>query len=189
MRGVSHPPGSRRIPRRPAGQTAPPQPPAEPTAGSTIAAPESRSRGAGASAPARVVCRMDPRRRIDAPAPRPSDSRLAPRALQGTFGLINLGPSPDEIRQAELEAKIKSVLRGHYKIGVMGKGGVGKTTCPPASDRSSPSCARRTGWWPSTPTPRSASSAAASTRTRRAPTGSWPPTSTSRRSPIAQPGG
>jgi MinD-like ATPase involved in chromosome partitioning or flagellar assembly len=42
--------------------------------------------------------------------------------------LINPGQGPDEIRQAELEAKIKSVLRGHYKVGVMGKGGVGKTT-------------------------------------------------------------
>jgi MinD-like ATPase involved in chromosome partitioning or flagellar assembly len=47
---------------------------------------------------------------------------------KATFGVVNLGPSPDEIRQSELEAKIKSVLRGHYKIGVMGKGGVGKTT-------------------------------------------------------------
>ncbi|HEX2284936.1 MAG TPA: MinD/ParA family protein [Mycobacterium sp.] len=47
---------------------------------------------------------------------------------KASFGLINLGQGPDEIRQAELEAKIKSVLRGHYKIGVMGKGGVGKTT-------------------------------------------------------------
>jgi MinD-like ATPase involved in chromosome partitioning or flagellar assembly len=45
-----------------------------------------------------------------------------------TFGMINPGQSPDEIRQAELESKIKGVLRGHYKIGVMGKGGVGKTT-------------------------------------------------------------
>jgi MinD-like ATPase involved in chromosome partitioning or flagellar assembly len=47
---------------------------------------------------------------------------------KATFGLVNIGPSADEIRQAELEAKIKSVLRGHYKVGVMGKGGVGKTT-------------------------------------------------------------
>ena len=47
---------------------------------------------------------------------------------KATFGLVNLGPSADEIRQAELENKIKSVLRGHYKVGVMGKGGVGKTT-------------------------------------------------------------
>jgi MinD-like ATPase involved in chromosome partitioning or flagellar assembly len=45
-----------------------------------------------------------------------------------TFGLVNPGPSPDEIREAELEAGIRGVLRGHYKIGVMGKGGVGKTT-------------------------------------------------------------
>jgi MinD-like ATPase involved in chromosome partitioning or flagellar assembly len=45
-----------------------------------------------------------------------------------TFGAINLGQSAEELRQAESEARIKSVLRGHYKIGVMGKGGVGKTT-------------------------------------------------------------
>jgi len=47
---------------------------------------------------------------------------------KATFGLVNIGPSVDERRQAELENKIKSVLRGHYKVGVMGKGGVGKTT-------------------------------------------------------------
>jgi MinD-like ATPase involved in chromosome partitioning or flagellar assembly len=60
--------------------------------------------------------------------------RLAPTrgwrltVLRLTFGVVNLGQSEDEIREAELEAQIKSVLRGHYKIGVMGKGGVGKTT-------------------------------------------------------------
>ncbi|AKS31692.1 MinD/ParA family protein [Mycolicibacterium goodii] len=47
---------------------------------------------------------------------------------RATFGLVNPGPSGEELRQAELEAKIRGVLRGHYKIGVMGKGGVGKTT-------------------------------------------------------------
>jgi MinD-like ATPase involved in chromosome partitioning or flagellar assembly len=47
---------------------------------------------------------------------------------RGSFGLINLGPSPDEQRLADLENKIRSLLRGHYKIGVFGKGGVGKTT-------------------------------------------------------------
>jgi MinD-like ATPase involved in chromosome partitioning or flagellar assembly len=45
-----------------------------------------------------------------------------------TFGLVNLGMSPDEQRLAGLESKIRSLLRGHYKIGVLGKGGVGKTT-------------------------------------------------------------
>jgi MinD-like ATPase involved in chromosome partitioning or flagellar assembly len=49
-------------------------------------------------------------------------------AYKLSFGLINPGQSPDEIRQAELEARIRVVLRGHYKVGVMGKGGVGKTT-------------------------------------------------------------
>lgn len=60
------------------------------------------------------------------PAPPTRGWRRALHTL--TFGLVNLGPSPDEIRAAELEASIRGVLRGHYKIGVMGKGGVGKTT-------------------------------------------------------------
>ena len=45
-----------------------------------------------------------------------------------SFGLINLGPSAGERRQAELVTRIRSLLRGHYKIGVLGKGGTGKTT-------------------------------------------------------------
>jgi MinD-like ATPase involved in chromosome partitioning or flagellar assembly len=45
-----------------------------------------------------------------------------------SFGLINPGQSPEEIREAELEARVKVLMRGHYKVGVMGKGGVGKTT-------------------------------------------------------------
>jgi len=48
--------------------------------------------------------------------------------LRASFGLINLGQSPGERRQAELEAKIRSGLRGRFKIGVLGKGGTGKTT-------------------------------------------------------------
>ena len=48
--------------------------------------------------------------------------------FKASFGLIDPGPSTEEIRQTELEAKIRSVVRGHYKVGVMGKGGVGKTT-------------------------------------------------------------
>lgn len=47
---------------------------------------------------------------------------------KATFGLVNLGPSPEERRVAELEAAIRGPLRGRFKIGVMGKGGVGKTT-------------------------------------------------------------
>ncbi len=63
------------------------------------------------------------------PARKPPPGRGWRRALfKATFGLVNLGQSPDELHLAALEAQIRSVLRGHYKIGVLGKGGVGKTT-------------------------------------------------------------
>jgi len=45
-----------------------------------------------------------------------------------TFKLINPGQSPDERYEAELQAKVRTLLRGTYKIGVLGKGGVGKST-------------------------------------------------------------
>ena len=45
-----------------------------------------------------------------------------------SFKLINLGWSPDERYQAELEARTRTLLRGTYKIGVLGKGGAGKST-------------------------------------------------------------
>lgn len=45
-----------------------------------------------------------------------------------TFKLINPGQSPDERYEDELVAKVRSLLRGTYKIGVLGKGGVGKST-------------------------------------------------------------
>ena len=63
-----------------------------------------------------------PQRRI------PPGSGWRRLVYRATFGVINPGPSPEEIRQAELQAKINAVLRGHFKVGVMGKGGVGKTT-------------------------------------------------------------
>lgn len=48
--------------------------------------------------------------------------------FKASFGLINPGQSPEELRQIHLENQIRGTLRGHLKIGVMGKGGVGKTT-------------------------------------------------------------
>jgi MinD-like ATPase involved in chromosome partitioning or flagellar assembly len=45
-----------------------------------------------------------------------------------TFKLINPGQSPDERYEAERVAKVRTLLRGTYKIGVLGKGGVGKST-------------------------------------------------------------
>ena len=67
-------------------------------------------------------------------------SGLAPRRKQppgrgwrrvvyrATFGAVNLGRSPGELREAALEARVRAPLRRRYKIGVLGKGGVGKTT-------------------------------------------------------------
>ena len=45
-----------------------------------------------------------------------------------TFGLINPGPSAAQRQDAQFEAAIKTVLRGNHKVGVLGKGGVGKTS-------------------------------------------------------------
>ncbi|HVQ98962.1 MAG TPA: MinD/ParA family protein [Mycobacterium sp.] len=64
----------------------------------------------------------------------PPPARLQPTrgwrrlVLTATFGMVNLGPSAQERQEAEYEAVIGSVLRGNYKVGVLGKGGVGKTT-------------------------------------------------------------
>jgi MinD-like ATPase involved in chromosome partitioning or flagellar assembly len=48
--------------------------------------------------------------------------------FKATFGLVNLGPSAGERQDAAYEATIGAALRGNYKVGVLGKGGVGKTT-------------------------------------------------------------
>lgn len=45
-----------------------------------------------------------------------------------TFGLITLGPSPAQLQEAQFEAAIQTRLHGNYKVGVLGKGGVGKTS-------------------------------------------------------------
>ncbi len=45
-----------------------------------------------------------------------------------TFGLINPGPSAAQRQEAQFEAAIRTVLHGNYKVGVLGKGGVGKTS-------------------------------------------------------------
>lgn len=45
-----------------------------------------------------------------------------------TFGLVKLGPSPAQLRDAEFEATIRTGFRGNHKVGVVGKGGVGKTS-------------------------------------------------------------
>jgi MinD-like ATPase involved in chromosome partitioning or flagellar assembly len=126
----SQQPGWQQPPRaaRPAGQNQPPPPPGAPT--SQPWPPQSYAQGTVPPPPPSPASYADriradelvPARRV----PPGGGWRLA--LYRATFGRVNLGPSPGEIRQAELESKIKSSLRGHYKIGVMGKGGVGKTT-------------------------------------------------------------
>jgi MinD-like ATPase involved in chromosome partitioning or flagellar assembly len=104
-------------PQQPSGQTGQPRPGPRrgPDTGAPPAPPVSYAEGIR-------VNELWPPRRV----PPSRGWRLA--LYKATFGLVIIGPSADEIQQAELEAKIKSVLRGHYKVGVMGKGGVGKTT-------------------------------------------------------------
>ncbi|TGD89362.1 MinD/ParA family protein [Mycolicibacterium sp. CH28] len=70
---------------------------------------------------------------LPAPTPprpvKPKPTRGWRRAVHtATFGLVNPGPSRQEQRQAAMAAMVAAPLRGHYKIGVLGKGGVGKTT-------------------------------------------------------------
>jgi MinD-like ATPase involved in chromosome partitioning or flagellar assembly len=45
-----------------------------------------------------------------------------------TFGLVKLGPSAAQRQDAQFEATIRTGFRGHHKVGVVGKGGVGKTS-------------------------------------------------------------
>lgn len=61
------------------------------------------------------------------PKPRPKGGWRG-ALYTATFGVLNPGPSPDERRGAYLESIVAAPLRGHYKVGVLGKGGVGKTT-------------------------------------------------------------
>ncbi|BBZ78843.1 hypothetical protein MANY_41800 [Mycolicibacterium anyangense] len=112
-------------PPGPAGATRPPIPSGPPT----VQIPRIDPR----SAPSRPDLAQPPYPPLPAPvarqAARPKPGRGWRRAVHSaTFGLVNPGPSRTERRAAAMEAMVAAPLRGHYKIGVLGKGGVGKTT-------------------------------------------------------------
>ncbi len=112
-------------PPGPAGATRPPIPSGPPT----VQIPRIDPR----SAPPRPDLAQPPYPPLPAPvarqAARPKPGRGWRRAVHSaTFGLVNPGPSRTERRAAAMEAMVAAPLRGHYKIGVLGKGGVGKTT-------------------------------------------------------------
>lgn len=119
------PPGPR--PQGPPGQPGPGHPPAGPWGETSGGWPAEGFRSGAAPANFNYT---DSIRSSDLVPTR----KLPPRhgwrkgVLLATFGLVNLGRSPDERRHDELVAKTRTLLRGRYKIGVLGKGGTGKTT-------------------------------------------------------------
>ncbi|MGW4098445.1 nucleotide-binding protein [Mycobacterium sp. NPDC004974] len=128
-----HPPGWQLPSQRPPGPGGPPQqpygpPPGQPWPTEGGFAPDP---GGAPGVPPLPTGSYADRIRVNdlvPPKRQPPGSGWRLFVYRATFGLVNPGPSPEDLRQAELEAKIKGLLRGHYKVGVMGKGGVGKTT-------------------------------------------------------------
>ncbi|WP_461479924.1 MinD/ParA family ATP-binding protein [Mycobacterium sp. HUMS_1102779] len=109
------PPARRRAPTPPAAR-APgrPAPPSPPPARDTVPPPEAPAPPADAPEPAPPAALPDRgwRRMV----------RLV------TFDRVRPGPSAAQLQEARFEAAIRAPLRGIYKVGVLGKGGVGKTS-------------------------------------------------------------
>ena len=62
-------------------------------------------------------------------APAPPVERGWRRVVRAaTFGLVKPGPSAAQRQAAQFEATIRIALHGNHKVGVLGKGGVGKTS-------------------------------------------------------------
>lgn len=116
--------GPHAAPRPPAPAPAPPRPSPPPQGWAPAPPPPA---AAPSLRPPPAVAPQQP-----APAPPPSPDlpdRGWRRVLRiATFGLITLGPSPAQRQEAQFEATIQTRLHGNYKVGVLGKGGVGKTS-------------------------------------------------------------
>jgi MinD-like ATPase involved in chromosome partitioning or flagellar assembly len=123
---VAHRPGPPRPPAPPPPRPHPPSPAAPPP---RPPAPPQRS-----AAPLRQPTPPAPPPAPPWPAAAPTPAAELPdrgwrRILRlATFGLVKLGPSAAQRQEAQFQAAIRTALHGNYKVGVMGKGGVGKTS-------------------------------------------------------------
>lgn len=106
--GAPRPPVPPTVPR----SAAPPLPPNPPR---SAAPPVPRTDGPPAPAPAFA-------------AEPPPERGWRRWVWLATFGLVKLGPSATQRQEAEDVAVIRTALHGNYKVGVLGKGGVGKTS-------------------------------------------------------------
>ncbi|MGZ4516021.1 MAG: MinD/ParA family ATP-binding protein [Mycobacterium sp.] len=117
---AARPPGPppRTVPP-PIGQRPAPRPPSAPPPPPRPTAPPQRPAATPATAgPARATTGFDV-----------TPDRGWRRMLRlMTFGLVKLGPSPAQQQDARFDAAIRTRLLGNYKVGVLGKGGVGKTS-------------------------------------------------------------
>ncbi|SNQ51451.1 ATPase involved in chromosome partitioning [Frankia canadensis] len=108
--GTPHPPASP-YPTGAARQSAPPRPPAAPTT--------------GAREPGRALLTSA----LLPPPPQTASRGWRKLVYQVSAGAVNPGPSPDEVRDLRLAARIRTPLLDCHRIAVMSiKGGVGKTT-------------------------------------------------------------
>lgn len=140
-RSVPHPPppplpvGQRPVPRPPSAPPPPLRPPTPPQRPvgppqQTAAAPPAFPHPAATAPPQEAPAPAAP------VAPEPASAVVAVLPDRGwrrilrlmTFGRVNLGPSPSQQQEAQYEAAIRARLLGNYKVGVLGKGGVGKTS-------------------------------------------------------------
>ena len=106
-----------------------------PAATSTRLAPPPAAARWGASHRLLAGNRTWPRRGYRPPTPASHGGPPRPRSPTAggdascgwlTFGLIKLGPSAAQRQEAQFEAAIRTRLHGNHKVGVLGKGGVGK---------------------------------------------------------------
>jgi MinD-like ATPase involved in chromosome partitioning or flagellar assembly len=123
--------------RPPAPRPTPPAAPPWPSRGQAGSVAPPRS-----AVPPQQAAPAAPPATVPPPGSR-TDATVAPRATSATelpdrgwrrilrvltFGLVRLGPSATQRQEAQFQAAIRTGLRGNYKVGVLGKGGVGKTS-------------------------------------------------------------